>query len=109
MSERKTNVVSWEAWSRWVNEQLKGHQAKLTDLSTKLDTLERKLRPLFDFWMKRQILITLENEGRPRSRQWLIRRLGHDAYEPLRELEWEGMVVVTKVRDSQLVCRSRGD
>ena len=89
-------IVSWEEWARHVNEQLKDNHRKIDQISDEVAILERKLRPLFDFWMRRQILITLRNEHRPRSWHWLIRRLGHDAYEPLRELEREGLVVVTR-------------
>jgi len=106
MTEAK--VVSWQEWADKVNKQLQGHQQEIARLKNEVETLDRKLRPLQSFWMKRQILITLHNEGKPRSWSWLWRRLGCDAWEPLRELEREGMVVVTRSGTHEMYVAKEG-
>ena len=89
-------TMTVDEWRRSVNQNIQDHQRKLQNLSSTLAALERKLTPLFRFWMERQILIILRNDGKPRTWPWITRRLGYDAWVPLQRLIQKGLLTTVK-------------
>ena len=84
--------VSWPKWAKWVQEQLKDHQAKLKRLGEQLTTIENKLEPVHTAHLEIRVLELLRNEEKPRSWEWIRNRLGREAWDPLYILIRKGLV-----------------
>lgn len=87
--------VSWPEWAKWVQDQLKDHQAKLKDLKEQVEKIGADLAPIRLDHLETELLELLRAEEKPRTWRWIANRLGHDAWRPLTCLIRKGLVTTT--------------